>query len=548
MFKKIFYILEDKKKILYINFIYLIIALIELIGINFITLFVGNALLKNKDDKFNITNIDFFKTIDTKLLILILILIITIRFIFFIYGNYIIKKYILDLNKSLKIKFLQAFLSSDDNIVNDKNDKSDQLTLFSQKIDHFTIQIIDYFIRLFANLLILLAIFGFLLFTEKLITLYLVSLSLTFFILYHFTFSKFIKRLSEGYYLNFTSNIKNFLNIINNAIQIKLYQRNDIFIENSEKWISRSNKDSLKFYIIQIFPRQLLEFLVILFILIIYFFIQGQVENKTVIIFYSTIFLVAFYRMMPPFLFLIDFFNNLRFFSNPINDLFKYLSIKNNNKITKKKMTVNNIKIQKLYYEYDKNNKILKNINININKNDVIGIFGNSGSGKTTLLKLILGLQQIQQGKILINNKKVQTISKEIYWKNFSYIPQNSILLDGNLHENITLTHDKNINIDKLIKSIKFTDLNNKLKLSAKNNYNKENLSKISGGEIQRISISRAIYFDRPIFILDESTNALDKKNQKFILQKIKKIKDKIIFIVTHDRSVLKICNKIIYL
>jgi ABC-type bacteriocin/lantibiotic exporter with double-glycine peptidase domain len=548
MFKKIFYILEDKKKILYINFIYLIIALIELIGINFITLFVGNALLKNKDDKFNITNIDFFKTIDTKLLILILILIITIRFIFFIYGNYIIKKYILDLNKSLKIKFLQTFLSSDDNIINDKNDKSDQLTLFSQKIDHFTIQIIDYFIRLFANLLILLAIFGFLLFTEKLITLYLVSLSLTFFILYHFTFSKFIKRLSEGYYLNFTSNIKNFLNIINNAIQIKLYQRNDIFIDNSEKWISRSNKDSLKFYIIQIFPRQLLEFLVILFILIIYFFIQGQVENKTVIIFYSTIFLVAFYRMMPPFLFLIDFFNNLRFFSNPINDLFKYLSIKNNNKITKKKMTVDNIKIQKLYYEYDKNNKILKNINININKNDVIGIFGNSGSGKTTLLKLILGLQKIQQGKILINNKKIQTISKEIYWKNFSYIPQNSILLDGNLHENITLTHDKNINIDKLIKSIKFTDLTNKLKLSEKNNYNKENLSKISGGEIQRISISRAIYFDRPIFILDESTNALDKKNQKFILQKIKKIKDKIIFIVTHDRSVLKICNKIIYL
>ena len=548
MFKKIFYILEDKKKILYINFIYLIIALIELIGINFITLFVGNALLKNKDDKFNITNIDFFKTIDTKLLILILILIITIRFIFFIYGNYIIKKYILDLNKSLKIKFLQTFLSSDENIINDKNDKSDQLTLFSQKIDHFTIQIIDYFIRLFANLLILLAIFGFLLFTEKLITLYLVSLSLTFFILYHFTFSKFIKRLSEGYYLNFTSNIKNFLNIINNAIQIKLYQRNDIFIDNSEKWISRSNKDSLKFYIIQIFPRQLLEFLVILFILIIYFFIQGQVENKTVIIFYSTIFLVAFYRMMPPFLFLIDFFNNLRFFSNPINDLFKYLSIKNNNKITKKKMTVDNIKIQKLYYEYDKNNKILKNINININKNDVIGIFGNSGSGKTTLLKLILGLQKIQQGKILINNKKIQTISKEIYWKNFSYIPQNSILLDGNLHENITLTHDKNINIDKLIKSIKFTDLTNKLKLSEKNNYNKENLSKISGGEIQRISISRAIYFDRPIFILDESTNALDKKNQKFILQKIKKIKDKIIFIVTHDRSVLKICNKIIYL
>jgi ABC-type multidrug transport system fused ATPase/permease subunit len=548
MFKKIFYILEDKKKILYINFIYLIIALIELIGINFITLFVGNAILKNKDDKFNITNIDFFKTIDIKLLILILILIITIRFIFFIYGNYIIKKYILDLNKSLKIKFLQAFLSSDDNIINDKNDKSDQLTLFSQKIDHFTIQIIDYFIRLFANLLILLAIFGFLLYTEKLITLYLVSLSLIFFILYHFTFSKFIKRLSEGYYLNFTSNIKNFLNIINNAIQIKLYQRNDIFIDNSEKWISRSNKDNLKFYIIQIFPRQLLEFLVILFILIIYFFIQGQFENKTVIIFYSTIFLVAFYRMMPPFLFLIDFFNNLRFFSNPINDLFKYLSIKNNNKITKKKMTVDNIKIQKLYYEYDKNNKILKNINININKNDVIGIFGNSGSGKTTLLKLILGLHKIQQGKILINNKKVQTISKEIYWKNFSYIPQNSILLDGNLHENITLTHDKNINIDKLIKSIKFTDLTNKLKLSEKNNYNKENLSKISGGEIQRISISRAIYFDRPIFILDESTNALDKKNQKFILQKIKKIKDKIIFIVTHDRGVLKICNKIIYL
>ena len=548
MFKKIFYILEDKKKILYINFIYLIIALIELIGINFITLFVGNALLKNKDDKFNITNIDFFKTIDTKLLIVILILIITIRFIFFIYGNYIIKKYILDLNKSLKIKFLQAFLSSDDNIINDKNDKSDQLTLFSQKIDHFTIQIIDYFIRLFANLLILLAIFGFLLFTEKLITLYLVSLSLTFFILYHFTFSKFIKRLSEGYYLNFTSNIKNFLNIINNAIQIKLYQRNDIFIENSEKWISRSNKDSLKFYIIQIFPRQLLDFLVILFILIIYFFIQGQVENKTVIIFYSTIFLVAFYRMMPPFLFLIDFFNNLRFFSNPINDLFKYLSIKNNNKITKEKMTVNNIKIQKLYYEYDKNNKILKNINININKNDIIGIFGNSGSGKTTLLKLILGLQKIQQGKILINNKKVQTISKEIYWKNFSYIPQNSILLDGNLHENIALTQDKNINVDKLIKSIKFTDLNNKLKLSDKNNYNKENLSKISGGEIQRISISRAIYFNRSIFILDEATNALDKKTQKFILQKIKKIKDKIIFIVTHDRSVLKICDKIIYL
>ena len=133
-------------------------------------------------------------------------------------------------------------------------------------------------------------------------------------------------------------------------------------------------------------------------------------------------------------------------------------------------------------------------------------------------------------------------------WQNLiAYVPQTVAILDDTLKMNITFeSDDAKIDHKRLKKAIKFSGLDEFI-LKNKQSYEiiiGENGSKISGGEILRVSLARAIYSNAEILILDEFTSALDSETEEKIIESIKNI-DKTIIIISHRKTTLKYCDKI---
>ena len=221
--------------------------------------------------------------------------------------------------------------------------------------------------------------------------------------------------------------------------------------------------------------------------------------------------------------------------------------IEKNRDKSSKKLTFNNIKVQNLCFTYPNSSKeILSDINIEINKGEIVGLIGATGSGKSTLLNLFCGLIKPTKGKILADENDIFENMHE--WRsNLTLIPQNGFILDDTIKNNITFG-ETNLNIEKFDKVIKVSQLREFIDSL----YLKEDTivgekgTKLSGGQIQRIEIARALYKDAEIIILDEATSALDEKTEKIFLDLFFKILiNKTIIIVSHRNSTLKECSKI---
>tara|TARA_B100000315_G_scaffold241175_1_gene261783 strand:- start:56 stop:823 length:768 start_codon:yes stop_codon:yes gene_type:complete len=214
-----------------------------------------------------------------------------------------------------------------------------------------------------------------------------------------------------------------------------------------------------------------------------------------------------------------------------------------------KKIILNSIKFENVCFFYkNQKNPTLNQLNFEINTGDKIAVIGKTGSGKTTLLNIIATLVMPSSGKIKINNSDQLNPSKEIR-NSIGYVSQAVYLSDNSISSNISLANEISPEEEQAITSILQV-----LNLSFINNEPVDNFtpigergSKLSGGQIQRIGIARALFRDPSILILDEATNALDEENEIRILNYLfQKFEKKIIIFCTHKKEILKYCNKIL--
>ena len=148
-------------------------------------------------------------------------------------------------------------------------------------------------------------------------------------------------------------------------------------------------------------------------------------------------------------------------------------------------------------------------------------------------------------GEILIDNRKLLSKKNFKAWQNqISYVSQNSVLLDDSIRNNITFFDNDPINKEKLKQVIEHSQLSQFLKELPKGiDTNVGDLgNQLSGGQIQRIAIARALYKDREFLILDEPTSALDKENEQKIIEKILG-QEKTVILISHDLDNLRKCN-----
>ncbi len=228
----------------------------------------------------------------------------------------------------------------------------------------------------------------------------------------------------------------------------------------------------------------------------------------------------------------------------------KDVSIKES-KNAKNIKSIENIEFKDVYFKYkNASSYTLKNISFEAKKGEIIGIIGSTGSGKTTLVNLLLRFFDTSKGKILINNINIKNFKIKELRNKVSYAPQKPGLFSGTIKSNIAFSL-KDYNIVDLEKVTKICQLNDFInKKEEKYDYLlSQNASNISGGEKQRLSLSRALIKNGDVLIIDDSMNALDYETDKLIRKELSKLsKDKIIFIVSSRIASVKNAKKIIVL
>lgn len=229
---------------------------------------------------------------------------------------------------------------------------------------------------------------------------------------------------------------------------------------------------------------------------------------------------------------------------NRTNELFKRKS-----SITYGKNEVNvekgvSVSIGNLSFAYD-DNKILNNINLNINKGEVVGIVGRTGSGKTTLMNLITKLYENNDGYIRFNGIDIKSISKKSYENIVYAVSQNVCVFHATLRENISLFSNKYSDLD-IINALKLCGLYEWYSVKEKGLDTIIDKSDLSVGEAQLISLTRAVLAQPKIFIFDEITAYVDRNTEQKIMETLAKIiLNKTVFMVLHKTELLKYVDKV---
>ncbi len=198
-------------------------------------------------------------------------------------------------------------------------------------------------------------------------------------------------------------------------------------------------------------------------------------------------------------------------------------------------------------FNYDPKSKVLKNLNLSVNKGETIALVGESGSGKTTIINMIIGFWRPDSGQILIDGKDMAEMDLHSYRRHISVVPQNTILFSGTIAENITYGRPdiSRERLDAAIKAAKLDSVIASLPDGLDTNVG-EHGAKLSGGQRQRIAIARAIIRDPKVIIFDEATSALDTATEREIQAAIDNLtKNRTTFIVAHRLSTIKGADKV---
>ena len=208
-----------------------------------------------------------------------------------------------------------------------------------------------------------------------------------------------------------------------------------------------------------------------------------------------------------------------------------------------------NLRYESVKFRFGKNGPYQVNdVDLSVEAGSFIGIVGQSGSGKSTLMKLLPRLYRIDEGNIYIDNYDISKVELNSLRKQIGMVPQDSLLFEGTIAENIAL-NDPTADDEDIIKAASIACAHEFI-MELPQGYATpiaERGSNLSGGQRQRIAIARTILDNPKLLIMDEATSALDYETERIVCMNIQQwAKDKTVMFITHRLNTIKSADKII--
>lgn len=208
-----------------------------------------------------------------------------------------------------------------------------------------------------------------------------------------------------------------------------------------------------------------------------------------------------------------------------------------------------NIRLEDITYKYPNTEKLIfDHAEMEIPIGASVGIVGVTGSGKTTIVDVLLGLLQMESGRILADGVDVSG-HYEAWLKNIGYIPQTIFMIDDSIRKNVAFgVPEEEIDEEKVWRALEEAALNDFVRSLPEglNTGIGERGIRISGGQRQRISIARALYEDPEVLVLDEATSALDNDTEAAIMDSINRLHGKkTLVIIAHRLQTIEKCDMV---
>ena len=546
---------KERNTFILMFFFMLIAATLETLSIAAVIPFIRYIL-----DIGNLEVLSSYNFLNDRLIIIYFLLVILIVFllknIFLIYFKYWYTKKINFLKVRIGTSLFKSYLNRDYNFHLKHNsselirNNSNEVNLFSKTIFLIVIILTETLISLGLFLMVFYVTpLGFMVASIIFIS--------TAIIFYHFFKTQFFimgkQRLSES-----NSAIRKLLEAFSSIKEIIHYNAKNIFIDQFNKHNSSLARLSTRVTFINYLPALILEYLGIITFIIIFlilFYFQNMPMEE--IFFILSLFVLAALKIMPSVSKILVALQSFKNNSPALNIIYNELKDDHRNNLVINDAKTNIVSFDKkivfknISFTFDgRAMPVLKNLNFTIKKGESIGIVGKSGKGKSTLANILLGLLKPTSGEIIIDDK---LIKHPFFWGNqIGVVSQSVYLIDESIKENIAFGINLNsINLQKVESATKISQISDFIKTLPNGLMTivGERGVQLSGGQLQRLGIARAMYHNPKLLIFDEATSQLDKETEKRLIDLIYSFKkNKTIIIITHNLSILDKCDKIINL
>ncbi len=545
-----------ERKIIANKILLFISSVLELASISFVIPIFD--ILTGRDNKLLDTlSLDYTNLQIFVILMILLIIFFFIKSLIITLVNYRVYKFCFNSQERLSLKLFKTFLNQSYDFHVNRN-SADLIRTIASESRLFAFILMHYF-SFFSEIFIFILVILFLFYLYPLAT----FVSLIISILLVIIFYKLIKKRSINLSLKKVSNEELYLKYaqetFGNVKTIKMHLKENYFIDRFFDKIKISSRATLLQNFYSSIPRMWIEFFAVITLVSaisvhIGFSNLPLIESLSIIALYAA----ASFKIIPSttkLMFIIQFMFNssasIDLVFKELKNLKSELNDKSENKSPKKNLLnfKDKIQISNLIFKFDTRKEILfENLSFNIKKNKFVGLRGSSGTGKSTLVDILCGIRKPQSGEIKIDDIDIYSSINE-WRKKVALVSQSTTLLDENLKKNITFGENEKFldskKLDKVIEMSNLKEFVNSLPEGIETNIGEKGL-KISGGQIQRIGIARALYLDPEFLILDEPTSSLDEKTEQEIYKTIQNLRGQVtVLIISHKRNIDEICDEV---
>lgn len=554
---------SQKKKIFFLVALVLLSSGLELLGLGLIIPAIGILVIPNylnQFSKFDLINSFFNFPSQEKIIIIgivILVLVYMLKGFCLSYSIFWQNKFVTDFHLYISKKLFSKYLNQT-YVFHLNNNSSDLIRNINIEAESLISSLLA-IMTLFMELVLMFSITILLIQMEPLGTILIIILTS----LIGICFSKFSKSIifkwGQEKVFHQGKSIQSVMEGLGGIKMVKVLGREKEFEERFLAHFEKYTKYERLNSIVQQIPRVWIEFLAILSLCFLIISIIYQGKDYSSILPIIALFTGAAFRLIPSVSKVFHSIQTLRFNETSVNIIYNDIvnsnknDIESNSKISEKEtFNLNKIVLNNVTYRYGRLGlPVIKDLSFEIKKGESIGIIGETGSGKSTLVNVLLGLLKPQKGKILIDNLDINKKSSDLrkWQKNIGYVPQDIFLMDDTIENNIVFGLNKKLLDQKALdNALKYSQLKKfigTLPDGIKTMVG-ERGARLSGGQLQRIGIARALYHNPSFLIFDEATSSLDYDTENAIVDCIDQLEGKTKIIIAHRLSSFKNCDYLI--